>query len=59
MNNIPDNANMLFSFVNMKLRDEFESLDELCLSLDIEKEWLTEKLASAGFLYNEDLNKFW
>lgn len=59
MNNIPDNANMLFSFVNMKLRDEFESLDELCLSLDIEKEWLTEKLASASFLYNEDLNKFW
>lgn len=50
---------MLFSFVNMKLRDEFESLDELCMSLDIEKEWLTEKLASAGFIYNEDLNKFW
>ena len=50
---------MLFSFINMKLRDEYPSLDELCLSLDVEKDTLCQKLAEAGFEYNQEHNKFW
>ncbi len=57
--NIPNDCNMLMSFINTKLRDEYNSIDELCLSLDIDKKWLFEKLATAGFEYNEQLNKFW
>ena len=59
MHNIPQDPMMLFSFVNMKLRDEYPSLDELCASMDIEREWLVEKLASVGFEYSEVNNKFW
>jgi hypothetical protein len=59
MQNIPQDPMMLFSFVNMKLRDEYPSLDELCASMDIEREWLVEKLAAVGFEYSEENNKFW
>lgn len=59
MQNIPQDPMMLFSFVNMKLRDEYPSLDELCASLDIERVWLEEKLAAFGFEYSAENNKFW
>ena len=32
---IPNDPVMLLSFVNMKLRDEFSDLDELCGALDV------------------------
>ena len=59
MQNIPQDAMMLVSFVNMKLRDEYPSLDELCASMDIDRRWLVEKLAAVGFEYSEENNKFW
>jgi hypothetical protein len=59
MQTIPSDPMMLFSFINMKLRDEFSSLDELCATLDIERVWLEEKLASVGFEYSQENNKFW
>ena len=59
MQTIPSDPIMLFSFINMKLRDEFSSLDELCATLDIERAWLEEKLASVGFEYSRENNKFW
>ncbi|MBR2300936.1 MAG: DUF4250 domain-containing protein [Bacteroidaceae bacterium] len=59
MQNIPQDPMMLFGFVNMKLRDEYPSLDELCRSLDIDRTILEEKLAAAGFEYSPENNKFW
>lgn len=59
MQTIPSDPMMLFSFVNMKLRDEYPSLDELCSSMDIDRSWLIEKLASVGFEYSAENNKFW
>lgn len=50
---------MLMSFVNMKLRDEFASLDELCASLGVERAEIEVKLWGAGFEYNAEANKFW
>ena len=50
---------MLFSFINMKLRDEYPSLDELCASLDIDRKLLGGKLNAAGWEYNPEANKFW
>ncbi len=50
---------MLLSFINMKLRDEFTSLDELCSTLGIERTRLEQRLGAAGFEYNKENNKFW
>lgn len=49
---------MLFSFINMKLRDCYPSLDELCASLDVDRATLEATLAAAGFEYNPQQNKF-
>ena len=51
---LPEDPMMLFSFINMKLRDNYSSLDELCDDMHLQKEMLVQKLKSAGFEY-----KFW
>lgn len=56
---LPNDPMMLFSAVNMYLRDRYESLDELCSDLDINRKELEEKLFQAGFEYSEKFNKFW
>ena len=55
---IPQDPIMLLSYVNTKLRDEYKDLDELCRSLDIDKEQLQNKLKEAGFEYVGSLNQF-
>ena len=50
---------MLMSFINMKLRDEYPSLDELCASLSVDRATLEATLATAGFEYNPTQNTFW
>lgn len=50
---------MLLSFINMKLRDCYKSLDELCEDMNINRDELVNKLQSAGFEYNPEQNKFW
>ena len=59
MNTFPTDPFILFSWVNLKLRDFYPSLDALCDDLEINKEELVKKLADAGFEYNENANKFW
>ena len=59
MENIPSDPMMLLSFLNMKLRDFYSNLDELCNALDLDKEEIVKKMADAGFEYNESQNKFW
>lgn len=59
MSTFPTDPFVLFSWVNMKLRDFYPSLDALCDDLEIDKEELTKKLSEAGFEYNENANKFW
>lgn len=59
MQDLPQDPFMLMSAINMKLRDEYESLDSLCADLDIDKSELTTKLAEAGFKYSEENKKFW
>ncbi len=56
---MPNDPMMLFSTVNMYLRDRYNSLDELCSSLDIDRKELEDKLLQAGFEYSEKQNKFW
>ena len=50
---IPQDPFMLYSYVNLKLRDEYPSLDALCEDLELDRAALEEKLAAAGFVYDE------
>lgn len=59
MMNLPQDPMMLFSVVNMKLRDYYSSLDELCEDMNVDKEELIAKLAAFGFEYSPENNKFW
>lgn len=56
---LPKDPMMLFSFINMKLRDNYATLDELCDDMNVNKENLLEVLQKAGFEYNPSQNKFW
>lgn len=56
--NLPSDPMMLYSVVNLKLRDFYSGLDALCEDMDVEKEELVAKLAAAGFTYNEENNRF-
>lgn len=56
---LPNDPFMLLSFINMKLRDFYPSLSELCDDLEIDREILETRLKEVGFEYNEELNKFW
>lgn len=55
---LPSDPIMLLSFCNTRLRDEYESLDELCAALDAEREALCDKLRAAGFVYEPERNQF-
>lgn len=56
---IPEDPFMLYSFINMKLRDYYPSLDVLCEDMNLDKDDLIKKLQKAGFEYNPENNKFW
>lgn len=59
MEELPKDPMMLMSFINMKLRDQYSSLDELCAAMDIDRGELEAKLAAVGLEYNQVQNKFW
>ena len=55
---LPKDPMMLFSFINMKLRDFYPSLDALCQDMQVSKEEIVNKLKAVGFEYNPEQNKF-
>ena len=55
---LPKDPILLLSVVNMKLRDDYPSLDALCEDLELERMALEEKLAEAGFAYDAERNCF-
>ena len=55
---IPGDPNMLLSFVNLKLRDFYSSLDVMCDDMDVSKTEIEEKLKTIGYTYNSGLNQF-
>ena len=56
--NIPNDAAMLLSFVNLKLRDYYKSLDDFCLDSGISKEEIIDKLKSIDYEYDINTNQF-
>ena len=55
---IPNDPMILFSYLNTKLRDEYDSLAALCEDLELDEEELIEKLAAIGFSYDEERKRF-
>ena len=59
MDKLPHDPMILFSNLNMLLRDDYSSLDELCEDMYVDRTHLENKLATAGFEYSIENNKFW
>lgn len=57
--NLPKDVMMLLSVVNMKLRDEYSSLDALCDDMNLDRAELESQLSAAGFTYDPAQNRFW
>ena len=55
---MPQDAAMLLSVVNTKLRDGASSPEELCFELGWDCAELYARLGSAGFGYDEERNTF-
>ncbi len=55
---LPKDPFILFSMLNMKLRDSYASLDALCDDLNEDKQDIIDTMRSVGFEYNETLNQF-
>ena len=55
---IPNDPMILLSYINTKLRDEYDSLAALCEELDLDEAALKERLAAVGFVYDAGRNRF-
>ncbi|MBQ8922196.1 MAG: DUF4250 domain-containing protein [Oscillospiraceae bacterium] len=55
---IPNDPFILFSYVNTQLRDSGMTLAEFCAEHELDADALTEKLAAAGFRYDEAQRRF-
>ena len=55
---IPQDPVMLLSFINLKLRDYYGSLEQLCDDLEVNEQEIRNKLASIDYHYNEERNQF-
>ena len=55
---LPGDPIMLLSFVNMKLRDQYASLDALCEDMDVDRKEIEAKLAEVGYEYVQERNQF-
>lgn len=56
--NLPNDALMLLSVINTKLRDKYSSLDELCEDYNVERKFIENRLKEISYEYNKDLNRF-
>ena len=55
---LPKDPNILFSLLNMKLRDFYSSLDALCDDMDEDRQEIEQLMLKAGYVYNSDSNSF-
>ena len=56
---LPEDPMMLYSFINMKLRDFYPSLDALCEDMNVERDEIIRTLKTVGFEYIPARNRFW
>ena len=58
MMQLPNDPNMILSYVNLKLRDYYSNLEKMCEDLDVEQAEIEEKLGKAGYFYDRVNNRF-
>ena len=56
--NMPKDPAMLLSFINLKLRDYYSSLETLCEDQQVEENEICEKLALIDYEYDAQKNQF-
>lgn len=56
--NLPNDPILLLSTVNMKLRDYYKDLDDMCDDMNVDRNGLIDKLSSIGYEYDPDTNQF-
>ncbi len=54
---LPQDPVMLVSFLNLKLRDQYSSLSDLCDDLDVDEKELLIKIQNAGYKYIREINQ--
>lgn len=57
MNYLELDQAMLYSMVNMKLRDFYRDLEDFCLSENLELSDFQERLNELDLIYNKDTNQ--
>lgn len=55
---LPKDPAMLLSFINMKLRDQYDSLESLCDDLNVSQDEVIQTLQKIDYIYDEQLNQF-
>ena len=55
---LPRDPVMLMSFVNMKMRDEYRTLEDFCSSYGISQDKLRSELEAAGFSWMPGIRQF-
>lgn len=56
--NLPNDAVMLLSVVNTRLRDHYSDLDSFCEAHRVSKKEVMDKLAAIDYEYDKDRNQF-
>lgn len=55
---MPEDPNILLSYVNLKLRDCYSSLEAMCEDLDVRLADVEAKLKGIGYHYDRGQNRF-
>ena len=55
---LPKDPALLLSVVNTKLRDEYESLEDLCAALNADSADIAVTLETLGYHYDAQQNQF-
>ena len=58
IDNLPKDSMMLLSFVNLKLRDYYGSLEAMCEDLDEDQAQIEAKLSGIDYHYDREKNQF-
>ena len=55
---LPKDPYVLLSFINTRLRDQYEDLQDLCADLDVDEQFLQETLAGLDYHYDPVYHRF-
>lgn len=55
---LPKDPVMLMSFINMKLRDEYRSLEDFCASYGLDESQLKSQMEASGFDWMPGIRQF-